>query len=97
MKTNKKAILGMLVAMVMSLGIMGGMNTKNNDANLQQATVVMTYQIGTGRYTGQEGGVMAVGTAILGGVTKSLGECAVGLGWCPAGWIAGVGCAIAGL
>jgi hypothetical protein len=35
MKTNKKAILGMLVAMIMSLGVMGGINSKTNDSNLQ--------------------------------------------------------------
>jgi len=38
MKTNKKAILGMLVAMVMSLGVMQGINTQkqNGDINIQQ-------------------------------------------------------------
>ncbi len=38
MKTNKKAILGMLVAMVMSLGMMGAVNNRasNNDLTVQQ-------------------------------------------------------------
>ncbi|MDR0604222.1 MAG: hypothetical protein LBG80_07985 [Bacteroidales bacterium] len=35
-KVNKKAILAMLVAMVMSLGMMGGINGESQDSNLQQ-------------------------------------------------------------
>ena len=35
MKTNKKAILGMLVAIVISLGVMGGINETN---------VIITYK-----------------------------------------------------
>ena len=35
MKTNKKALMGMLVAMVMSIGILGGMQNKSQkDGNL---------------------------------------------------------------
>jgi hypothetical protein len=37
MKTiNKKAILAMLVAVIMSLGVMGGINGNSQDSNLQQ-------------------------------------------------------------
>jgi hypothetical protein len=45
MKVNKKAILGMLVAMVMSLGVMGGLQNKqsSNDSNLQQIACVAGY------------------------------------------------------
>lgn len=42
MKVNKKAILGMFVAMVMSLGIITGINQKNSilkDANLVQISL----------------------------------------------------------
>lgn len=42
-------------------------------------------------------GKLAVGALAMGKVTETLGTCAVGLGWCPAGWIAGVGAAAAGL
>jgi len=59
MKTNKKAILGMLVAMVMSLGVMGGMNAKNHDANLQQVGLGAAYVAGT-----TEGGTSAVALAV---------------------------------
>jgi hypothetical protein len=43
MKTNKKAILGMLVAMILSLGMMNGINSKGKDLSLQQAGVVAAY------------------------------------------------------
>jgi hypothetical protein len=53
MKTNKKAILGMLVAMVMSLGVMNGINSgKTNDSSLQQVGVGCAYVAGE-----TEGGV----------------------------------------
>jgi len=55
MKTNKKAILGMLVAMVMSLGVMGGMSAKNHDANLQQIGCAASYVSGV-----TEGGASTV-------------------------------------
>ena len=43
MKTNKKAIFGMLVAMVMSLGMMGGINSKTNDVSTQQWAAISYY------------------------------------------------------
>lgn len=46
MKTNKKAILGMLVAMVMSLGVMGGASSKTNDVSTQQVGVGCGYMAG---------------------------------------------------
>ncbi len=42
MKTNKKAILGMLVAIVMSLGVMQGISAKQQDVNLQQCAGLMS-------------------------------------------------------
>lgn len=36
MKTNKKALMGMLVAMVMSLGVVEGIDKKAGDTNVQQ-------------------------------------------------------------
>jgi hypothetical protein len=36
---NKKAILGMLVAMIMSLGMMSGINSKTTDSNVQQVSM----------------------------------------------------------
>lgn len=38
MKTNKKAILGMLVAIVMSLGVMNGVNSRISDSGFQQVS-----------------------------------------------------------
>lgn len=43
MKTNKKAILGMLVAMVMSLGVMQGIAKSERDSSVQQAWTVACY------------------------------------------------------
>jgi hypothetical protein len=42
-RINKKAIFGMLVAMILSLGIMGGINGQNHDFNVQQIAVVTSY------------------------------------------------------
>ncbi|MDR1624621.1 MAG: hypothetical protein LBS04_06580 [Tannerellaceae bacterium] len=46
MMTNKKAILGMLVAMVMSLGVLQGMGVqkKSESVNLQQAWTIACYE-----------------------------------------------------
>jgi hypothetical protein len=51
MKKSKKAIFGMLVAMVMSLGLMGGINGKSHDSNLQQLSVISAYAGGSGEDT----------------------------------------------
>ena len=75
----------------------GGINENKCDYNLQEATVAMTYAAGTGEYGPEASGKLAVGALAMGKVTETLGTCAVGLGWCPAGWIAGVGAAAAGL
>ncbi|MDR0699864.1 MAG: hypothetical protein LBG28_11720 [Tannerella sp.] len=61
---NKKATSGMLVAMVMSLGVMQGINSeKTNDFNLQQASLVCAYAAGAGEigdevYTDEQRGVL---------------------------------------
>jgi hypothetical protein len=102
-RVNKKAIVAMLVTMIMSLGVMSGVNSrKTSDSNLQQASLVCTYAAGAGEigdevYTDKQKGEMAVSSVVLMGAAKSLAGCAVGLGWCPAGWIAGVGAGVAGL
>jgi hypothetical protein len=70
MKTNKKAVLGMLVAMVMSLGVMMGINQKSNDSNLQQ--VGLGCAIGA-HYT--EGGLSAglsYGAGVCGGTASGM-------------------------
>ncbi|MDR1782906.1 MAG: hypothetical protein LBR13_01400 [Dysgonamonadaceae bacterium] len=45
MKVNKKAILGMLAAMVMSLGMMSGLNINSSkkDCNLSQVSLGTAY------------------------------------------------------
>lgn len=46
MKTNKKALLGMLVAMVMSLGTLGGIQEKSqakSETSIQQVAAGCTY------------------------------------------------------
>ena len=46
MKTNKKAILGMLVAIVMSLGVMNGVNSRISDSGFQQVSIGCGYMAG---------------------------------------------------
>lgn len=46
MKTNKKAILGMLVAIVMSLGVMNGVNSRISDSDFQQVSIGCGYMAG---------------------------------------------------
>ena len=49
----------MLVAIVISLGVMGGINENKCDYNLQEATVAMTYAAGTGEYGPEASGKLA--------------------------------------
>jgi len=74
MKPNKKAILGMVIAMVMSLGIMGSMNVKGYDIGIQQVSVGCAYVAGSteggtsGAWSqaGEITGAIAAGMAING-------------------------------
>jgi hypothetical protein len=98
MKTNKKAILGMLVAMVMSLGIMNGINKEAKDNNLQQVTYGCAYMA----CGGSEGGPAMQAAWVLVGaygydVTSGLVVAAVTNGWNPAGWVCGGAAIITGL
>ena len=60
----------MLVAIVISLGVMGGINENKCDYNLQEATVAMTYAAGTGEYGPEASGKLAVGALAMGKVTE---------------------------
>ena len=60
MKTNKKAILGMLVAMVMSLGVMGGMNNKKEVSETN-----LIWGIGSAIITSQEDTTDSLAGSIL--------------------------------
>jgi FtsH-binding integral membrane protein len=66
MKTNKKAILGMLVAMIMSLGVMQGISVQkqSEDANLQQAWTVACYTSEAGLADQLMGCVVSYGVAV---------------------------------
>lgn len=87
----------MLVAIVISLGVMGGINENKCDYNLQEATVAMTYAAGTGEYGPEASGKLAVGALAMGKVTEH-STCAVGSeAGVLADWVAGVGAAAAGL
>ena len=96
MITNKKAILGMLVAMVMSLGVMSGINKNSSDSNVQQVGAVCAYISGE-----TEGGVSsalsyaadwcgaASAGAAAGGVIAAAVSTTNPIGW---GFWVGVGC-----
>ncbi|MDR1974942.1 MAG: hypothetical protein LBQ31_09825 [Bacteroidales bacterium] len=95
---NKKVILGMLLAMVMSLGVLNGISSKKEASCSQQAAVVCLYYSAAGEdLTNEQRGGLAVAGAVCGEFAKGLGKCAIGLGWCPAGWIFGIGTAVAAL
>lgn len=88
MKVNKKAILGMFVAIVMSLGIMGGINNQRieKDVNIQQVAGVAG-----GIAASTEGFWSGFSTAVAG----TAGAFGAGAGvallvnqWHPGGWVA---------
>jgi hypothetical protein len=96
MKTNKKAILGMLVAIVMSLGTMSGINSKSNDSNLQQISLGSAYMAGESESVFGTVGWGAA-SAISGRLAVSFGYGALTLGWCPAGWVSAAGAGVLAL
>lgn len=88
---NKKAILGMLVAMVMSLGVMGAINGKKNDSNLTNLSALVWNE--SKYYTGVNQSVLQGTSIFTGGVGVEMGIAgAIVLASNPAGWVAlGVG------
>ena len=97
MKTNKQAIFGMLVAMVMSLGMMGGINS-NNGHSLEQITFGCAYMAAGG----SEGGpamqaAWGLTSAYGYNVTSGLATAAIANGWNPAGWVCGGAAIVCGL
>lgn len=100
MKTNKKAILGMLVAIVISISFFHAIseNKQNGNINLQQLTYGATYMA----CGGSEGGpATQAGWALAGAygytVTEGLVDAAVLNGWNPAGWVCGAAACVTGL
>lgn len=84
MKTNKKAILGMLVAIVMSLGVMNGVNSRISDSDFQQVSIGCGYM--AGETEGSASGAWTAASALSG---ATVGQIATGgsfLGWPPVGW-----------
>ena len=73
MKTNKKAILGMLVAIVMSLGVMNGVNSRISDSGFQQVSIGCGYMAGE-----TEGGASGAWTAASALSGAAAGQIATG-------------------
>ncbi|MBQ8114988.1 MAG: hypothetical protein IJ145_02550 [Prevotella sp.] len=79
MKTNKKALMGMLVAMVMSLGVMGGIQKqaqKSNELSTQQISAGCAFNATLSEGINGAGwtacGILAGGLAtVTGGVTAA--------------------------
>jgi hypothetical protein len=97
MRTNKIAVLLMLLTIVLSIGIMSDVNTDKNDLNVTQISVGCYIMSANSESAGAEaawstGGSIAIGTAVA-----TVGKCAVKgsipAGWSPLGW----GLAIGGL
>ena|ERR1035437_9238115 len=81
MKTNKKAVLGFAVAMVVSLSVMQGSLKQNNGANLQQLSLGTAYMAGS-----TEGGTSSMwnqATNLLTGVAVVTGTVALGAAVVP--------------
>lgn len=86
MRTNKKAILGMLVAIVMSLGVMNGINNKKE---VQEANLMWSYMgaFGSEMSPGENFAYGAYGT-IMGSVMGAAYGAAFGG---PVGFFVGAG------
>jgi len=81
MKTNKKAVLGFAVAMVVSLSVMQGSLKQNNNANLQQLSLGTAYMAGS-----TEGGTSSMwnqATNLLTVVAGATGVVALGAAVAP--------------
>jgi hypothetical protein len=88
MKTNKKAILGMLVAMIMSLGVLQGinLNKQSENATLQQVGAI-SYGISSSTEGFWSGFAYGIGTSATGvGVAGAFAI--LSNSWNPGGWIA---------
>lgn len=67
MKTNKKALMGMLVAMVMSLGTMGGIQKSSTEIPFEKVAYACNYiEGGKGSVTQQIAVGMCTGAAMTG-------------------------------
>ena len=87
MKTNKKAILGMLVAMLMSLGVMNGINNQSTvkEANLCFAAM---QAYGGGCMTSSESFAAGAFGAVMSSMTGAIYGAAFGG---PVGFAVGLG------
>jgi hypothetical protein len=65
MKKQKKALMGMLVAMVLSMGAMGGINKNSADTNLQQVCVGCGYMASKGGDNGGGWGACSAAAGLL--------------------------------
>lgn len=94
MKMNKKTSLSLFVAIVFSISLLAN----RPGINTQDATAILTYASAAGEieafneeYDNTQRGVFALCAVGTSKCADALGACALGLGWCPAGWIAGIG------
>jgi len=86
MKSNKKAILGMLVAMIMSLGVMGGINNQSNDYDMQYLSAVAFNQ-STQTEDNLSQAISLTAASTYGGMGGHLLIGGLTIGFTPAGWI----------
>ncbi|GHT21766.1 hypothetical protein FACS189430_02390 [Bacteroidia bacterium] len=89
MLVNKKAVLGMLVAIVMSLGVMGGISQSKaaQDVNLVAVGATYYYQTTHPEMTAEQGAA----AGFLGVEFSTMASVAIGFCWGgPAGIAAGI-------
>jgi|GEM_PF-541049 len=89
MKTNKKAILGFAVAMVVSLSVMQGnaMKSDKQDVNIQQVALGAAYYGANSENRGTQAAA-AVVVIGAGAVAKTAFTGGAMFGWTPVGWAA---------
>lgn len=96
MKTNKRALMGMLVAMIMSLSVMGQFVSDKKTTNVQQLSYGFASAVGS--YHGVERGVCAAYAGAFAAVATDAITAGVGCGLVtPASFVCYGAGALAGL
>lgn len=88
MEKTKKKILGMLVVMVMSLGAIGGINTKENDSNLMGCAYAYWSMAQNSKSAGEAAFNYGI-SAFSAGYGTSLGVAGAVVASNPVGWVVG--------
>lgn len=89
MKKNKKALMGMLVAMVLSMGAMGGISQNHDDVSTMQVGIGCGYMAGAteGGASGAWGAASALCISTAAGMAVNGAAAAPASTTNPVGWV----------